>query len=725
MSVHQAVAEALGVDPKLLSSADVKIESVTLRPDEVLVRRGDPAADVFVVLQGSVEVLGYDDQALAVLESGSVVGEVAVLAGGSRTATVRSVGVTELASLDAGSFERLVSLAPALYHRVSTEAIRRLDHRWLMEFMGWLLGPVDPHVGDAISRSVVWRRISAGEYLYRDGEVADGGFAVIRGRIRLVGSQDGDREAYNHEVGKGALIGEEGLVDAVARSESALAIRDSVVVEIPRGAFLALLESNPRVVASVFANLMRQKTGRTRSAPQEVTAVLSLDRGWSDGMCSALVKELEAFGPTFLVSSERIDAILGKPGVAQSEKETPGDVRLNQVLYELEHENSHLVYLADPGPTSWTKRITRQADNVLIAVESDDTSENLNAVDELVATRPLGRLILAVFHPPHAERPRDTARFVARWNPDLVVHIGESGGRRLDALARILADKATGLVLGGGGARGFAHLGVSRALKECGIDVDMIGGASMGAIMGAVIARGGDLDDMERDVQAAFSGLLDYTVPFVSLVKGKRAARGLQAALGDWSIEDLWTPFFCTSTNLTHSQLVVHDRGDLSRAVRASSSIPGVFPPVASESDLLVDSGVLNNLPADVMRKRLHNGTVIAVDVAPPVGPRSHNDLGMYVSATQVLQSKMRRGGKRYPRMIPVMLRSMITASMRERDRTVNEGLIDFYLDLDMRGISLLDFDRSAAVINAGYEAAGPRIEAWLEQRESSGDAIG
>jgi predicted acylesterase/phospholipase RssA/CRP-like cAMP-binding protein len=723
MSVRQAVAEALGVEFDLLRSAAVAVESLTLGPGDVLVRRGDPAADVFVVLDGSVEVLGYDDQPLAVLESGSVVGEVAVLAGGSRTATVRSVGVTELARLDSGSFERLVSLSPVLYHRVSTEAIRRLDHRWLMEFMGWLLGPVDPHVGDAISRSVVWRRVSAGEHIYRKGDMADGGFAVIRGRIRLVGSDDGGHGTGSHEVGKGALIGEEGLVEAVGRTGSALAIRDSVVVEIPRTAFLALLETNPKVVASVFTNLMRQKTGRARSAPQEVTAVLYANRGWSDGMCRALVKELEVFGPTSLVSSERVDAILAKPGVAQSERETPGNARLNQVLAELEHENSHLVYLADPGPTSWSKRITRQADNVLIAVESNDTSENLDAVDELVAERPLGRLILVVFHPPHTERPRDTARFVTRWNPDLVVHVGESGGRRLDALARILADKATGLVLGGGGARGFAHLGVSRALKEFGIDVDMIGGASMGAAMGAVIARGGDLDDMETVVQAAFSGVLDYTIPFVSLVKGKRAARGLEAALGEWNIEDLWMPFFCTSTNLTHSRLVVHDRGDLSHALRASSSIPGVFPPVASGSDLLVDSGVLNNLPADVMRKRLHNGTVIAVDVAPPLGPRSHNDFGLYVSATQVVRSKLKRSGKRYPRMIPVMLRSMITASMRERDRSVDEGLIDLYLDLDMRGISLLDFDRSAAVMNAGYEAAAPRIEAWLELKQGSGDA--
>lgn len=717
--MNETVAEALGVDVDLLDRADAKIETRTLGPGEVLVQKGDDVTDVFVILNGSVEVLGFDDQPLAVLDSGAVVGEVAVLAGGSRTATVRSIAEAEVASLDAASFERLVSLAPDLYERVATEAIRRLDHRWLLEFIGWLLGPVDPQVGDAIASSVVWRRINAGEYVYREGDLAKGGFAVIRGRIRLLGPADSVADGGSYEVGKGALIGEQGLVDAVARDESALAIRDSVVVEVPRGAFLSLIESNPKVVASVLTNLMRQKGKSKRSARHAVTAVLSGDQVWSDAMCQDLVKELDSFGSSSVVSSERIDEILGKPGVAQSDPETPGDVRVNQVLHELEHESAHLLYQADTGSSAWSKRITRQADNVLVALTDDFTSETLTAIDQLVAERSLGRLILAIFHGPQTPRPRETAQLVARWDPDLVVHVGTSGGTGLEGLARILADRATGLVLGGGGARGFAHLGVWRALKEQGVAVDLIGGASMGAAMGAFIARGGSPDELDSEVQDVFSGLLDYTIPLVSLLKGKRVARGIQESLGDWDIEDLWLPYFCTSTNLTRSRVVVHDRGDLARAVRASVSIPGVLPPSASESDLLVDSAVLNNLPADVMRKRLHNGALIAVDVAPQVGLGSQSDIGMSVSATQVLRSKLRRGGKQYPGLIPVLVHSLITASTRERDRIVSTGVIDFYLDLEIPGIGLLDFDRASTAIKAGYEAAAPRIEAWLLEPQS------
>ena len=186
--MSEAVADALGVNLDLLRQADAKIKARTLEPNEVLVQKGDPVDDVFVILRGSVEVLGFDDQPLAVLDAGSVVGEIAVLAGGSRTATVRSIDATEVASLDAESFERLISVASELYERVSTEAIRRLDHRWLMEFISWLLGPVEPHVGDEIAQAVAWRRIRAGDYVYREGEPAASGFSVIRGRIRITGS---------------------------------------------------------------------------------------------------------------------------------------------------------------------------------------------------------------------------------------------------------------------------------------------------------------------------------------------------------------------------------------------------------------------------------------------------------------------------------------------------------------------------------------------------------
>lgn len=709
-SLQSRVAAALEVEPSVVETSGVEIKTQRLGPGETLVEREDPVDDVFVILEGELEVHGFDDQMLAVLEPGTVVGEVAVMAGGRRTATVRARGEAQVAVVGARDFEKLIALSPDLYQRVSDEAIRRLDHRWLMEFITWLLGPVDPSMGDAISHAVAWRRLNAGEYLYKQGDKSEGGFAVIRGRVRLVGP-----EGKARELGKGALVGEEGLVAEVERSDSALALRDSVVVEVPRDTFLSLIETFPKVVASVLANLMKQRAGLKRSTRRSATTVVSANTALGERIGRQLVAQL---GGGALMSSSHVDRMLDKPGVAQSEHGTPGDVRLNQLLHEMEHGSAHTVYMADPTLTEWSKRVIRQSDNVLVVVDGDIADAELERIDELVSQPWLGRFILAVVHTGPMERPRNTARFTSRWNPEMVLHI-RSGGEAVRHVSRLIDDRATGLVLGGGGARGFAHLGVWRALQEHGVEIDVVGGASMGAVMAALLARGVDIDSLEDEVSRLFVRLLDYTLPVVSLIKGRRVAKGMMQSMGDWDIEDLWLPFFCTSTNLTHSQVLVHDRGSLARAVRASSSIPGVFPPINSGSDLLVDSGLLNNLPADVMRDRVPHGTVIAVDVAPPVGPGAHTDLGMSLSATEALRSRLSRGEPRHPRLIPILLRSMITASMRERDAAIREGTIDLYLDLDMRGISLLDFEQAKRVIRAGYEASAPRIEAWLEEKEA------
>ncbi len=168
----------------------------------------------------------------------------------------------------------------------------------------------------------------------------------------------------------------------------------------------------------------------------------------------------------------------------------------------------------------------------------------------------------------------------------------------LHRLARLVSGNATGLVLGGGGARGFAHLGVWRALGELGVDVDVIGGASIGAPLGAGMALRVAPDAFVPLAVEMFRDLLDYTVPVVSLVKGARITRNITSFFGGLDVRDLWLPFFCVSTNLTRSRLEVHDRLDLATAIRASVAIPGILPPVPFEGDLLVDGGVLNNLPA-------------------------------------------------------------------------------------------------------------------------------
>ena len=202
----------------------------------------------------------------------------------------------------------------------------------------------------------------------------------------------------------------------------------------------------------------------------------------------------------------------------------------------------------------------------------------------------------------------------------------------LGRLARILAGCAIGVTLGGGGARGFAHIGVIRALEEARIPIDMICGVSMGAIIAGQYAMGWDWPTMIRSNKRLLADRrlnTDLALPLFSLSSGRRFRSALKTFFGEIEIEDLWLSYFCTSCNLSSSELVVHRRGRLWWSVNASNAIPGLLPPVLDGGQLLIDGGVLNNQPGDLL-KEVCGGPVIVSMVSP------RKDLAMDESFTEM-----------------------------------------------------------------------------------------
>jgi NTE family protein len=252
-------------------------------------------------------------------------------------------------------------------------------------------------------------------------------------------------------------------------------------------------------------------------------------------------------------------------------------------------------------------------------------------------------------------------------------------------------------------------------LEDLGIPVDAVIGSSIGAVFSASIALDLPREEREELVRTGFRRVLDYTFPSVGLIKAKRLTRKLEAFFGDLDLQDLRRACMCVSSDLTTARLVIHQAGRVVPAVRASLAIPGVIPPVPNDKSLLVDAGVLNNLPVDVIRSSGLVNTVIAVDVAPPVGPGAHYDYGLSISGWRAMFNKLGPGRRKYPRLSTILLRSMLVGSMRERDRLIEAGLADLYLDLDLRGISMLDFSKPGDAIRRGEELSRDRVVAWLE----------
>ena len=289
--------------------------------------------------------------------------------------------------------------------------------------------------------------------------------------------------------------------------------------------------------------------------------------------------------------------------------------------------------------------------------------------------------------------------------------------RDVERLARRLTGKSVGLVLSGGGARGFAHIGVIQALEEAGIPIDRLGGTSMGAVIAAQYAAGLDppaMLELNRVWQER-NPLWDLTLPLIALVSGRTGLRILERMFGDRRIEDLWLDFFCCSTNLTRSELSVHRDGPLARWVRASISIPGIAPPLRIENgDLLVDGGVLNNLPADVMRL-LGSGRTIAVDVALPGDLIMDPHDGDMPSPWQMLRSYLPAAGggitARTPSIFAILERTTLVASLSLSQRLSRE--VDLYVSPPVGTFGSFEWGALDRIVAAGLEFGRERIAQW------------
>jgi predicted acylesterase/phospholipase RssA/CRP-like cAMP-binding protein len=696
-----------------------------IEPLDALVVAGEEGDEVFVVLAGRLAAYRPDpagDLLLAEMGRGDLVGEVAGITRSRRTATVRALEPTEVVAVTRAAFDGWLANAPDVADELAAETRRRLDRSQVAVFAVGLVGEHDTVLVQAITHRVSWVALDAGATLFRHGDPPDAAYVVLSGRLLVTvpGLVPGGPPAVRREVGQGELVGELELIDRSVRSGTVEAIRDTRLARFSAADFDALVTEHPRLALHVARGILRRVEERT-PGPDRPRAVTVAVTAPLDGpaFVGGMARALAGCADVLHLSAERVDGLLGSTGSAQVGPDEPGGRRLWELLYEADARHDHVLYEADPEPTAWTRRVMRQADRIVVVVSSRPGVEEDRRTRALLA-RSAGitrvKRWLAVVHPEGTERPQGTTALLDRYRADEAIHVRAGVPGDLARLARLATGRGVGLVLGGGGARGFAHLGVHRALRELGVPIDRIAGASVGAPLGAGMALDVDPDELLAAVTTQFAGVLDYTIPVVALVKGERIAANLRGIFDGRAIEDLWLPFLCVSTNLTRSRVEVHRRGDLSAAIRASIAIPGVLPPVASGDDLLVDGGVLNNLPVDVLRDDSSVGTVIGVDVSPAVGPRARADHGLSVSGWKALRAQLGRGRSSYPGISAVLMRTMVVGSMREREAHLRDGVMDLHLhlDADLRGVGLLDFDTVAPVADAGYQAVRPRLEEWI-----------
>jgi len=377
----------------------------------------------------------------------------------------------------------------------------------------------------------------------------------------------------------------------------------------------------------------------------------------------------------------------------------------------------------DASWTPWTRRCALQGDRIIIVARATGSPVPGECERELRKLQLKRRVELVLLHDESTRRPTGTRAWLS--DREVAAHHHVRLGRASDVhrVARHLGGRATGLVLGGGGARGFAHIGVLHALREANIEIDMIGGTSIGALIGGCVAHGLTPEDMRRLAQTFASPrkLLDRTLPIAALMAGAKVTALYQRIFDETVIEDLWTPYFAVSSGLSSATAIIHRRGSLWRAVRASTALPAIFPPLLGENDEVhVDGGVMNNMPLDVMRDFCEGGTVIGVNPMPVRDRVRAYSFGPSVSGWHALAGRLGlfRSRVRAPSILGSVMRATeINSAQRMRQPAFRE-LADLLIEPDVGEFPILAFDRYAEIIDAGYRAAVQAIQAWQARDE-------
>lgn len=569
--------------------------------------------------------------------------------------------------------------------------------------------------------------LEAGEVLFEAGSRSDAYYILTRGGLeaRVHGGETWSSNLI--EAGQG--FGELGLLGQRARSATIVALRRSQILRVPQVSFERLLERS-----SVFSRALLQRAVELAvegvGAPQNpqrsaavfnATVIIAGDRDPATRRsCHALAREIAALGRSSVVTPTRVEQALGLEGCTEVEFDGALHWRIEEWLdatrrAELERQAAAsippeppLLLDAEPRICAWSRRCLERAAHVIWV-----TRDGWSAFDALTPhARHAARRSLVRLHPPSAKLPGPTSTWLGQRCFEQVLHVRAEDPGELPRVARSLTGRGVGVVFSGGAALGAAHVGMLRALREAEIPIDYVGGTSIGASVAALVAMGWEPARIEAAGELLLTGrpMGRMGIPLGSLYSRKGIDRRLRSLFGEARCEDLWRPYFCVSSNLSQGRQKIHDRGSVWRAVRASSAMPGILPPMIEDGQLFVDGALFANVPGREMKRRC-GGPLVCLKTTGSQQLEVDYAYEQQPSAGRLLWSRINPFMERIevPSIRSVMTRSLMLASHGEGRRAL--ALADIVLAPDLRGYGVGDFKAFSTLVELGYAHAARELE--------------
>lgn len=453
-----------------------------------------------------------------------------------------------------------------------------------------------------------WFALTGGELLFSAGDAPDSLYLVRSGRLGVFREEPNQPPQFLGVIKPGEPVGEMALIAGSPHTSSVVALRDSEILALPAEVFFEAVKTQPDVMIELSRLMLHR--ARERSPGLTEPSVF--------GFVSVRARPIRAF-------VERVAAEVEAQGFTCQVVDHSALSSASEWFSRVEDSHDFVLYVAELDEPAWANLCARQVDRLFLV--GDALTAPPSTIPSLTAHGLQQFTDLILLRDPRMRRPANTCVWLNAVKPGRWLHAMEGDAADAARIARIVTGSAVGLVLSGGGARAYAHIGAIRALHRAGMRFDFLGGASMGAVVAAGPALGWTDEELDGHIREAFvksDPLSDLAFPLIAMTRAGKVARLLEEAYGDVEIADMPLPFFAVSSNLTSGRIEVHRRGLLRRAMRASISIPGVMPPVVMDGQVLVDGAVLKNFPTEVMRQ-LNSGPIVGVDMSQMRGVDPHS----------------------------------------------------------------------------------------------------
>lgn len=556
-----------------------------------------------------------------------------------------------------------------------------------------LFGKLNPTDYEQIISIGELENVNIGSFLFKEGDADNALYIVLSGRLRVVKDLENNPKIVG-DVAAGSAVGEFAFFTKEKRSASVYAIRKSEILKITEEAYERIVTIIPKIayeLPGIILERMQQQqgAGRLGAAPKNI-ALLKLQHDFNtEGLFPDIQKAFQDIGLVSDFFSEQIT------------------LHKEQNVFFEKIENSYSINLIECSKHNqeWAYQCMLYCDLVVVVSDFHANSDLYELENHLnLYQSPLTRRILLLVHQENAQQINNTESWLRNRKLDLHLHVRENNPRDLRRFCRIVANRAVGLTLGGGGAKGAAHVGAVKALMEAGLEFDFVGGTSAGALYG----MGMTISDFNFETVFDFCQLgvekrvtsRDYQFPFLSLMSGKNMRSFLQSMLGNAHLEDFFVSTFCVSTNYSNATSDMHNTGLARKKVEGSIAIPGIFPPVLIAGNLHIDGGVLDNLPIQAMLTK-----PVQHVVAISLSPQSSNtlELNEVPSAWALFLNIFKRKNKiNMPKLPSILINSLTLNNARKGDTITNH--VDLYLEIDLKEYGLLDWAKWKEIADKGYQ---------------------